>query len=113
MKEKRIKSYVVGFTLSVILTLTAYFIVANHIFDGAILTFAILGLAFLQLIVQLVFFLHLTDESGPRWKLIFFFSTISIILLVMVGSLWIMHHLNYNMTPMEMNNSIMENEGIK
>ena len=50
--------------------------------------------------VQLVFFLHLDEESGPRYKLAAFGFMALILLIVVVGSLWIMQHLNYNMTHM-------------
>lgn len=111
MKKNLAKSYVTGFVLSVILTITSFFAVGSHTLDGRIITIIILGLALLQLVVQLVFFLHLVDESGPRWKLAVFFSTISIVLLVVIASLWIMQHLNYNMTPSDRNNYIFKEEG--
>ena len=71
----------------------------------------IIGIALVQLVVQLIFFLHLLNESKPRWNLIFFISTIGIILIVVVGSVWIMNHLNYNMMPMQMNKYIQSQDG--
>lgn len=106
------KAYVVGFALSLVLTFAAYFLVTQHIFSGVVLTTALLELAFVQLIVQLLFFLHLGQESRPRWNLIFFLLTFGVVLLVMVGSLWIMSNLNYNMTSQDMSKIIIEDEGI-
>jgi cytochrome o ubiquinol oxidase operon protein cyoD len=92
-------AYLVGFLLSIVLTLVAYLFVVNHILAGWILFAAIIILAFVQLLVQLIFFLHLGQESKPRWNLLFLLSTISIILTIVLASLWIMNHLNYNMMP--------------
>lgn len=107
-----LKSYVTGFILSIVLTLAAYFAVANHLMTGGGLYAAILGLAVLQLIVQLVYFLHMAKESKPRWNLIIFLSFVSIIVIVIVASLWIISHLNYNMSPTQIDNYTFEQEGM-
>lgn len=107
------KLYVFGFALSILLTLAAYFSVVNKLFSGMILTAFITALALVQLMVQLIFFLHLGQESKPRWKQAIFLSTVSIILVIIIGSLWIMSNLNYhNMSPGDTNNYILKNEGI-
>ncbi len=103
-----LKAYTLGFVLSILLTLAAYFIVANHLLSGSMATITIVVLAFIQLWVQLIFFLHLGQESKPRWNLSMFLATSSLILIVVIGSLWIMHHLNYNMMP---DSDIIKNEG--
>lgn len=107
------KVYVVGFGLSIVLTLLAYFLVTNHVLVGGMLIGSIIGLAIVQMMVQLLFFLHLGQESKPHWNLVFFISTVSVILLVVVASLWIMNHLNYNMTPKDMNSYMIKEEGIR
>ncbi len=112
-----LKSYVIGFALSVALTLAAFFVVLRpgffHVGYGAMVP-AILILAVAQLFVQLIFFMHLASESGPRWKLAIFLSTVSIVLIVVIGSIWIMNHLNYNMmrSPSEMNAYIQSQDGL-
>lgn len=101
-------SYIIGFLLSLILTLSAYILAMIHItshhetLPHSILLPLLVGFAFLQLIVQMIFFLHLLHESKPRWNLLFFVATFSLVLLVVIASMWIMQHLNYNMTPSEM-----------
>src|SRR6266567_1195143 len=107
-----LKSYITGFILSFALTVTAYILVANHLLSGWMIVAVILTLALVQLVVQLFFFLHLGQEAKPRWNLIFFLSTVSIILIIVIGSLWIMKNLNYNMTPADMNTYIFKNEGM-
>lgn len=113
MHNATLKSYITGFILSIVLTLAAYFLVVNHLLTGSILIASILGLATVQLIVQVVYFLHISKEKNPHWNLIFLGSFISIIALVVVASLWIMAHLNYNMSPTEMNTKAMQEEGFK
>ena len=111
-----LKSYIIGFVLSVVLTLTAFLVVIDpgffRIGYGTIVP-TILVLAVVQLFVQLIFFMHLAKESGPRWRLAALISTISIVLIVVVGSIWIMNHLNYNMmaSPSEMNSYIQSQDG--
>lgn len=107
-----IEYYVAGFTLSILLTLGAYFAVANSLLSGGMLVAAIIFLALIQVIVQLIFFLHLGQEPSPRWNLSVFLSTISIILIIVLGSIWIMKHLNYNMTPADMSSYLINQEAI-
>jgi cytochrome o ubiquinol oxidase operon protein cyoD len=110
--KKLLQAYIIGFILSIILTLTPYFLVVNHITTSNTLLILILGLAFIQLIVQLAFFLHLGREPKPKWNLVFFISTVGIVFIVVGGSLWIMNHLNYNMMPTQMDQQILQDEGI-
>lgn len=96
--KKRITSFTIGFTLSLILTLAAYLAVVDDIFSGWVLLTVILIIAVIQFAVQLIFFLSLGQEAKPRWKLVIFVSTLGLVLIIMLGSLWIMNHLNYNMS---------------
>lgn len=111
MNEETLKSYTIGFILSLVLTLVAYDVVVDHFFSGWGLVFVILALAMAQLVIQLVFFLHLASEFGGRWKLAIFLSTVSLVLIIVIGSLWIMNHLNYNMTPAQMNQYMQDQQG--
>jgi cytochrome o ubiquinol oxidase operon protein cyoD len=116
MKPKRehgtTRSYVVGFLLSLVLTLVAYSLVVGHVMSGNALVAAILGFAVLQMIVQIVFFLHLGREPKPHWNLAFFVATVGLIFVVVGGSMVIMHNLHYNMAPMDESKSIINDEGI-
>lgn len=96
--------YIIGFGLSIILTFLAYIAVLYLKSDlsKTLLIGSILFIAFLQLFVQLVFFLHLGTEDPPKWNVIFFITTFIAITVVVVGSVWIMNNLNYNMTPQQM-----------
>ena len=114
-----LKSYIIGFVLSLAFTLAAAGLIWIHlnsghrVFTQEFLTIAVLILAVAQMFVQLMFFMHLGGESGPRWKLVALLSTVGIILVIVVGSVWIMNHLNYNMmaSPADMNTYIQSQDG--
>jgi cytochrome o ubiquinol oxidase operon protein cyoD len=95
-------TYISGFILSLILTLTAYFLVNRHVtshhtaITHDTLVFMIVGLAITQLLVQLTFFLHLDIESKPRWNLTVLMFAATVLIIVVFGSLWIMNNLNYH-----------------
>lgn len=93
-------SLVTGFVLALLLTLLAYAVVVNHWLMGLWLMAALAILAVAQLLVQLVFFLHLGREQKPRWNLTAFFFMLIFLVIIVAGSLWIMYNLNYNMMKM-------------
>lgn len=113
-------TYSVGFALSVVLTLSAYFLTSNHVSSGhekfthQSLIIGLLCLALVQFFVQAVFFLHLTRESKPRWNLTVFAFMMIVVGIVVGGSLWIMHSLNYQhvhpKSQEETNTYIIEDE---
>jgi cytochrome o ubiquinol oxidase operon protein cyoD len=59
----------------------------------------------------LVFFLHLGQGKDTKWNLVIMLSTLTIVLIVVIGSIWIMNHLNYNMTPTDINNYMNDQGG--
>ena len=81
-----LKSYITGFLLSIALTLSAYFVVTNHASNALII---ILLLAIIQLCVQLIFFLHVGKGEDGHWNIVTLFSTIAIVLILVVGTIWI------------------------
>lgn len=105
-------SYVVGFVLSLIFTIIPFLIVMNNTLSGWLLTAVLVAFAITQLLVQLVFFLHLGKESSPRWNLFIFLLIMLIIAILVIGSLWIMDNLDYRMMPHEVEQHIIDDEGI-
>ena len=93
-----LKSYIIGFILSILLTVVPYLIVVNHVFTSSTVIASVVLLAILQLLVQLVFFLHLNTESKPRWNLTAFVFSALIVAILVAGTMWIMYHLDYNMS---------------
>jgi cytochrome o ubiquinol oxidase operon protein cyoD len=98
-----VRTYVTGFALSVILTLMAFILVKVHVDhhhgypSDSFMMAALPGLALVQLFVQLVFFLHVGRESKPRWNAWALSFAITVVVIVVGGSLWIMSNLNYRM----------------
>jgi cytochrome o ubiquinol oxidase operon protein cyoD len=107
-----IKSYVIGYLLSLLLTFIPYNLVVNEMLKGTALLVAILFIAMLQLIVQIVFFLHLGRGPKPDWNLYFFISTFSLILVVVGGSMFIINNITYNMLPSDQVKRLVNGEGI-
>ena len=111
-------SYMWGFLISLLLTFAAYIPTFMHftskhaVFSHELLIPFVLILAIIQLFVQSLFFLHIFFEPTPRFRLIFFISTIGIVIMVVGGSMWIMNNLNHRMTPQSVENHIMRDEGI-
>jgi len=93
------KPQFLGFVISVLLTIAAYRIVTYYELTDFLLIATVFGLAALQAVIQLFFFLHLGMESKPHWGMITFLFTLLIIFLVIGGSLWIMNNLNYDLMP--------------
>jgi cytochrome o ubiquinol oxidase operon protein cyoD len=103
-----LKGYSIGFILSLLLTVTAYISVVNNMLATQTLTIIIIGLALAQLLVQLLFFLHLGKESKPRLNLTVFSFMVLVVGIIVIGSLWIMHNLDYNMMPKDMEKHMLE-----
>ncbi len=103
-----IRSYLAGFILSVILTLAAFGVVGYQLLGGWQLVATLVTLALFQLIVQLIFFLHIGREKSPRWNLLLFVFMVIVVAIIVAGSIWIMNNLNYNMTPEEMDTYMLE-----
>lgn len=95
-----LKAYLIGFVLSILLNLAAYFLAARHLFSGIALDSSLAVLGIVQAIVQLVFFLHMLKEPRPRWNLIIFYFMLMVLAIIVFGSIWIMDNLNYNLMAM-------------
>lgn len=107
-----IGSYVIGFCLSLLLTALPYYLVVTKLVSGNALLATILGFAILQMLVQILFFLHLGRGPKPLYNVTFFAATVGLIAVVVGGSLFIMNHLNYNMISTQVSSQLAENEGI-
>lgn len=108
-----VATYVAGFVLSVALTLVAYVLVVNHtIPNRELLLGAVIGLAVVQFVVQMVFFLHLGRGRGTRFNLVVLAFMLMVLFILVLGTLWIMHDLDYNiMSPEQLEQHIIEDEG--
>lgn len=107
-----LRSYVTGFILSVVFTVSAYWMTVHHELSNRNLVILIVVLALIQFMVQLIFFLNLGRETKPRWKLAVFLFMIMVVSILVFGSLWIMSNLNYRMTPEQVNTYLNNQSGL-
>ncbi len=91
--------YVTGFVLSLIITFVAYYTVTQHVLSPLMLVVAIVALAAVQFIVQMVCFLHMGAQTSSRDRLIVLGFAGVIVTILVVGSLWIINNLNNRMMP--------------
>ena len=119
--EGSLRSYLTGFVLAAILTVIPFWLVMNQVIDNraaAILTVipfwlvmnqvidnraaaiaVVLILAVAQIVVHIVYFLHLDTRSEGGWNMLaFIFSTV-LVVIVLGASIWVLYHENMNMMP--------------
>ena len=92
-------SYLFGFVLSVVLTAIPFATVMMHMLPVATLVPVIIGIGVVQIVVHLIYFLHMNTSSGQLWNNAAFVFTLIIVGILVVGSIWVMYHLNSNMMP--------------
>jgi len=92
-----VKGYVIGFILAVILTVIPFKLVMDGKMDKGNMLAIILGMAVVQIVVHLKFFLHLDSSKEQRSNVMALLLTALILVIVVAGSLWIMYNLNHNM----------------
>ncbi len=93
-------SYLIGFILSVILTAIPFWLVMEGVLDSKVATAAwIMGLAVVQIVVHMIYFLHMNSKSEGGWNMLALIFTLVIVAIAISGSLWVMYHLNTNMMP--------------
>ena len=95
-----LRGYVTGFVLSVILTAIPFWLVMNDVLGNSTLTaFVIMGFAAVQIVVHMIYFLHMNGRSEGGWTMMAMIFTVIIVAIALSGSLWVMYHLNSNMMP--------------
>lgn len=96
-----LKSYATGFVLAAILTAIPFWLVMDRVIDSSRTTgLVILALAVVQIVVHIVFFLHMDTKSESGWNMLALIFTLVLVVITLSGSIWIMYHLNSNMMPM-------------
>jgi cytochrome o ubiquinol oxidase operon protein cyoD len=94
-------TYLIGLGLATLLTIVAFFIAGTSLVWGPSIPIALFVLAIAQMGVHLVFFLHITTGEDNVNNILALAFGILIVMLLVVGSLWIMYHLDHNMMPMD------------
>jgi cytochrome o ubiquinol oxidase operon protein cyoD len=93
-------SYMIGFGLSVLLTAIPFWLVMTGVLGSAQTTgIVIMGFAVVQILVHMIFFLHMNTRAEGGWSMMALIFTIVLVVITLSGSMWVMYHLNHNMMP--------------
>ena len=96
-----LKGYMTGFALSVVLTLIPFWLVMGDVLSDTFRTgIVIMALAAVQIVVHMVYFLHMNTRSEGGWTFIALVFTLTLVVVTLAGSIWVMYHLDQNMMPM-------------
>ena len=93
------KTYMIGFLLSVVLTAIPFWLVMTGALPAAATGLIITAFAVVQIIVHMIFFLHMNHKSEGGWNMLALIFTLVIVVIAVAGSVWVMYHLNTNMMP--------------
>jgi cytochrome o ubiquinol oxidase operon protein cyoD len=93
------QGYLVGYVASVLLTFGSFVAVQSSALTPSSVTAAVTVLAIAQMLVHLIFFLHINTSPNQRTNILAFAVTMFIVIVIVAGSLWIMAHLESNMMP--------------
>ncbi len=95
-----LREYVIGFVLSVILTAIPFWLVMNDVITDRTTAILVLGgFAVVQILVHMVFFLHMNGKVEGGWTMLSTIFTVVFVAIAIAGTLWVMFHMNTNMMP--------------
>jgi len=95
-----VKGYVIGFILSVILTAIPFWLVMGKVIASPATTgIVLLAFAAVQIVVHMIYFLHMNSKVEGGWSMLSLIFTIAVVVIMLAGSIWVMFHLNSNMMP--------------
>lgn len=101
-----LKAYLIGFSTCILLTIVSFALAFTKPLTGQYLSHVLVILALIQAVVQLLFFMHVGQEAKPKWETMVFYSMVTTLLIIAVGTLWIIYDLNNrtmaNMASMDM-----------
>ena len=92
-------SYTAGLGLAILSTIASFVVSQTHLLWPPGIPVGLAVLAFAQIGVHLVFFLHLGSGSDNTNNILALAFGLLIVFLVITGSLWIIANLNANMMP--------------
>lgn len=92
-----VREYVTGLILSIVLTAIPFGVVMSGALGEVLAISLVLLCAVGQVMVQLVFFLHMNTSSEQLWNTTSAIFVVVLVAILIVGSIWIMRHLNHNM----------------
>ncbi|AWN43748.1 cytochrome o ubiquinol oxidase subunit IV [Methylobacterium durans] len=95
------RGYMTGFVLSVILTAIPFWLVMGDVLKDTFMTsIVVMALAAVQIVVHMIYFLHMNTKSEGGWTFLALVFTLTLVVITLVGSIWVMYHMDQNMMPM-------------
>ena len=94
-------SYLLGLGLATLLTVVSFFVAGTALVWTPSIPVALVVLAIAQMGVHLVFFLHITTGPDNTNNVMALAFGVLIVLVLMVGTIWVMTTMNHNMMPMD------------
>jgi len=104
-------SYVIGLGLALLLTGISFWVASTSTLWGPGVATGLVVLAIAQMGVHLVFFLHITSGPDNTNNVLALAFGVLIVFLVMIGTIWIMAHMNANMMPPPETMNLMTQRG--
>ena len=77
-----------------------WLVMSRPLSNPALTGLIVMGIAAIQVVVHMVYFLHMNRRVEGGWSLVALLFTVLFVAIVLSGSLWIMYHLDTNMMPM-------------
>ena len=90
-------SYTAGLVLAILLTITSFVVAQTNLLWPPGVSVGLIVLAFAQIGVHLVFFLHLGSGPESTNNILALAFGVLVVFLVIAGSIWIIANLNWNM----------------
>lgn len=94
-----LRDYLIGFFLSVVLTAIPFWLVMSKALPAGSTSVIVIAFAVVQILVHMVFFLHMNSKSENGWTLLAAIFTFVLVVITIAGSLWVMYNMNANMMP--------------
>jgi len=99
--QATLRDYLIGFGLSIVLTAIPFWLVMGNVLTDAVTTsIVIMALAAVQIVVHMIYFLHMNTKSEGGWTFIALAFTLTLVVVTLAGSIWVMFHMDQNMMPM-------------
>ena len=92
-------SYTAGLALAILATIASFIVSQTHLLWPPGIPVGLVVLAFAQIGVHLVFFLHLGSAPDNTNNILALAFGVLIVFLVITGSIWIIANLHANMMP--------------
>jgi cytochrome o ubiquinol oxidase operon protein cyoD len=95
------RGYVTGFILAVVLTAIPFWLVMGNVLGDTLRTsIVIMAFAAVQIVVHMIYFLHMNTKSEGGWTFLALAFTLTLVVITLTGSIWVMYHMDQNMMPM-------------